>query len=64
MSGRNPWAGDLVHDEEADRRGIATDVRGGTGWVLRPERGVVRRTSERPGRLTLLASREETRERL
>ncbi|OWA18331.1 hypothetical protein B9W68_05295 [Streptomyces sp. CS227] len=65
MSGRgNPWVGDLVHDEDADRRGIVTDVRGGTVWVLRPEHGVERWTSERPERLALLASREEKRERL
>ncbi|MET7509357.1 hypothetical protein [Streptomyces albidoflavus] len=64
MSGRTPWVGDLVHDEEADRRGIVTDVRGGTVWVLRPEYGVERWTSERPERLTLLTPREEMLERL
>ncbi|MBV7651626.1 hypothetical protein C0Q64_04460 [Streptomyces albidoflavus] len=64
MSGRTPWVGDLVHDEEAGRRGIVTDVRGGTVWVVRPEYGVERWTSERPERLTLLTPREEMLERL
>ncbi|MEV6457105.1 hypothetical protein AB0M66_00525 [Streptomyces albidoflavus] len=64
MSGRTPWVGDLVHDEEAGRRGIVTDVLGGTVWVVRPEYGVERWTSERPERLTLLTPREEMLERL
>ncbi|MFF8456980.1 hypothetical protein ACF06T_20865 [Streptomyces albidoflavus] len=64
MSGRTPWVGDLVHDEEAGRRRIVTDVRGGTVWVVRPEYGVERWTSERPERLTLLTPREEMLERL
>ncbi|MFF8565923.1 hypothetical protein ACF06N_13295 [Streptomyces albidoflavus] len=64
MSGRTPWVGDLVHDEDADRRGIVTDVRGGTVWVVRPEYGAERWTSERPERLTLLTPGEEMLERL
>ncbi|MFC4503407.1 MULTISPECIES: hypothetical protein [Streptomyces] len=38
---RQPWVGDLIHDKDADRRGIVTDVRVGAVWVLRPERLVV-----------------------
>ncbi len=34
---QSPWVGDLVHDEDTRRRGIVTDVRDGTVWVLRPE---------------------------
>ncbi|MDX3855057.1 MULTISPECIES: hypothetical protein [unclassified Streptomyces] len=60
MSGeRTPWVGDLIHDEDADRRGIVTDVQGGAVWVLRPELGPGRWwTSEHPERLTLLESRQ------
>ncbi|WP_199821138.1 hypothetical protein [Streptomyces fulvoviolaceus] len=29
------WVGDQVHDANADREGIVTDVKGGT-YVLRP----------------------------
>ncbi|WP_327678090.1 hypothetical protein [Streptomyces sp. NBC_00467] len=36
---RSPWVGDLIRDEDTDRRGIVTDVRGDTLWVLRPEHG-------------------------
>ncbi|MBQ0868272.1 hypothetical protein [Streptomyces sp. RK75] len=53
----SPWVGDLIHDEDVDRRGIVTDVRGGTLWVLRPEYGVEQWTSEHPARLTLLEVR-------
>ncbi|TDT42808.1 hypothetical protein EV562_101780 [Streptomyces sp. BK208] len=28
--GQGAWVGDLIHDEDADRRGIVTDVCGGT----------------------------------
>ncbi|MER8033389.1 hypothetical protein ABTZ78_30985 [Streptomyces bauhiniae] len=56
--GRGAWVGDLVHDEDADRRGIVTDVRGGTLWVLRPEYGTGQWTSESPERLTLLEARQ------
>ncbi|MFC9158048.1 hypothetical protein ACFTT0_24065 [Streptomyces bauhiniae] len=55
---QSPWVGDLIHDEDADRRGIVTDVRGGTLWVLRPEHGVDQWTSESPERLTLLEARQ------
>ncbi|MER7664522.1 MULTISPECIES: hypothetical protein [unclassified Streptomyces] len=55
---RSPWVGDLIHDEDADRRAIVTDVSGGTLWVLRPEYGVGLWTSEHPERLTLLESRQ------
>ncbi|GGY19682.1 hypothetical protein [Streptomyces djakartensis] len=60
MTGRRePWVGDLVHDEVADRRGVVTDVRGGTVWVLRPESGPGQWTSRRPDRLRVLKPREE-----
>ncbi|MGV9318423.1 hypothetical protein [Streptomyces sp. NPDC003660] len=52
------WVGDLVHDEDAGRRGIVTDVRGGSMWVLRPEFGTGQWTSLTPGRLTVLMPRE------
>lgn len=28
---RRAWVGDMIHDEDADRRGIVADVRGGAG---------------------------------
>lgn len=53
MSGADTaWVGDLVHDEDTGRRGIVTDVRGGSTWVLRPEFGTGRWTSRAPERLT------------
>ncbi|MFF3895514.1 hypothetical protein ACFYY3_20455 [Streptomyces sp. NPDC001812] len=61
---RTPWVGDLIHDENADRRGIVTDVRGGTVWVLRPESGPGQWTSEQPECLTLMIPREEMRGQL
>lgn len=62
MSGeRRPWVGDLVHDEDADRRGIVTDVRGGAVWVLRPESGPGRWASRQPERLTVVTPRERRR---
>ncbi|MEU2155212.1 hypothetical protein ABZ532_09335 [Streptomyces sp. NPDC019396] len=60
---RKPWVGDVVHDEEADRRGVVTDVRGGAVWVLRPEYGLEQWTSERPEQLTVVTPREQVRER-
>ena len=48
---RRAWMGDLIHDEDADRRGIVADVSGGATWVLRPEAGPDRWTSRRPDRL-------------
>lgn len=56
---RRAWVGDLIHDEDADRRGIVADVRGGTTWVLRPEYGPDRWTSRQPERLRVIKSREE-----
>ncbi|MFJ8729044.1 hypothetical protein [Streptomyces bauhiniae] len=56
------WVGDLVHDEDAGRRGIVTDVRGGATWVLRPEFGTGQWTSLAPERLTVLRPRERIRE--
>ncbi|MCK8679498.1 hypothetical protein [Streptomyces lichenis] len=65
MSGEwTPWVGDLVHDRDAGRDGIVTDVRGGSVWVLRPELGPGTWTSERPERLELVTSRVEMRGRL
>ncbi|UPZ28152.1 hypothetical protein MUK60_10185 [Streptomyces sp. LRE541] len=65
MSGeRKPWVGDLIHDEEADRRGVVTDVRGGTVWVLRPETGAGEWTSEHPERLAVVTPRERRQDRL
>lgn len=64
MTGRRPWVGDLVRDRDADRLGIVTDVRGGALWVLRPERGGGRWTSDRPDRLAVVTPREEMRHRL
>ncbi|MEV6088873.1 hypothetical protein AB0N39_02120 [Streptomyces cellulosae] len=58
MSGRSPWVGDLIHDEDTERRGIVTDVQGGAVWVLRPEAGPGLWTSEHPDRLTVLESRQ------
>ncbi|MGA5318924.1 hypothetical protein ACPCIU_00650 [Streptomyces seoulensis] len=59
MSGADTaWVGDLVYDEDTGRRGIVTDVRGGSMWVLRPEFGTGRWTSRAPERLTVLIPRE------
>ncbi|MCZ0205793.1 hypothetical protein OZK63_10255 [Streptomyces sp. UMAF16] len=57
--GRRAWVGDLIHDEDADRRGIVADVRVGATWVLRPEYGPDRWTSQRPDRLRVIKTREE-----
>ncbi|CAM5736255.1 hypothetical protein [Streptomyces hirsutus] len=60
---RSPWVGDLIHDKDADRRGIVTDVRGGSLWGLRPELGPGKPwTSDRPERLGLVTPREEMRD--
>ncbi|WP_217167098.1 hypothetical protein [Streptomyces sp. AC512_CC834] len=62
MTGRKggrAWVGDLIHDEEADRRRIVADVRGGAMWVLRPEYGPGQWTSERPDRLRVIKTRKE-----
>ncbi|MFK8845563.1 hypothetical protein [Streptomyces sp. Ac-502] len=59
-----PWVGDLIHDEDTRRRGIVTDVRGGTVWVLRPEWGQGQWDSRRPDRLTLIMPREDVRDQL
>ncbi|AJP01596.1 hypothetical protein TU94_08885 [Streptomyces cyaneogriseus subsp. noncyanogenus] len=62
MSGerkRRAWVGDLIHDQDADRRGIVEDVRGGATWVLRPEYGPHRWTSQQPDRLRVIKTREE-----
>ncbi|MEU8624077.1 hypothetical protein [Streptomyces sp. NPDC048669] len=64
MTGRKPWVGDLIHDGDADRLGIVTDVQGGAVWLLRPECGYGRWTSGRPDRLTVVTPREEMRHRL
>ncbi|MFD4575295.1 hypothetical protein ACFWNK_35090 [Streptomyces sp. NPDC058417] len=56
---RRAWVGDLIHDQDADRRGIVADVRGGATWVLRPEYGPDRWTSQRPDRLQVIKTREE-----
>ncbi|MEV5596264.1 ATP-binding protein [Streptomyces sp. NPDC052496] len=61
--GQSPWVGDLIHDEDARRRGIVTDVHGGTVWVLRPEWGQRLWTSRRPDRLTLIMPREQMEDR-
>jgi hypothetical protein len=61
MNVRTPWVGDLVHDEDAGRRGVVTDVKRGTVWVLRPEYGSEQWVSERPERLTIVMPREELR---
>jgi hypothetical protein len=50
--------GDLIHDEDTDRRGTVTNVQGDT-WVLRPESGPYRWTSRPPDRLRLIRTREE-----
>ncbi|MEU6028043.1 hypothetical protein ABZ825_13615 [Streptomyces tauricus] len=65
MSGeRKPWVGDLIHDEEANRRGVVTDVRSAGVWVLRPEAGGREWTSEHPERLTVVTPRERRQDRL
>ncbi|MEU0331814.1 hypothetical protein [Streptomyces sp. NPDC006193] len=56
---RCAWVGDLIHDEDADRRGIVADVRGGATWVLRSEHGPDRWTSRQPVRLRVIKTREE-----
>ncbi|MEF3117865.1 hypothetical protein [Streptomyces chrestomyceticus] len=61
---QSPWMGDLVHDEDTRRRGIVTDVRGGTVWVLRPEWGQGQWASRRPDCLTLIMRREDLRDQL
>ncbi|MFF3765292.1 hypothetical protein ACFYYR_14560 [Streptomyces sp. NPDC001922] len=61
---RTPWVGDPVQDEDADRCGVVTDVRGGALWVLRPEHGAGQWTSEHPERLTVVTPRDEIQDRL
>ncbi|MFJ6631991.1 hypothetical protein ACIQMR_11430 [Streptomyces sp. NPDC091376] len=61
---RKPWVGDLIHDTDANRRGVVTDVRGGAVWVLRPESGPGQWTSRQPERLTVVTPREEMQGRL
>jgi hypothetical protein len=61
---RRAWVGDLIHDEDADRRGIVTDVQGGRVWVLRPEAGPGRWTSDRPELLTVVTPRESRLDQL
>ncbi|MFJ6985582.1 MULTISPECIES: hypothetical protein [unclassified Streptomyces] len=56
---RRAWVGDLVHDQDTERRGIVADVRGGATWVLRPEYGPDRWTSQQPDRLQVIKTREE-----
>ncbi|AZS70854.1 hypothetical protein DDE74_07780 [Streptomyces lydicus] len=57
----NPWVGDLVHDEDADRTGIISDVRKGV-YVLRPDTGPGEWFCSAPDRLTLIVPREERRD--
>lgn len=57
-----PWVGDKVRDEDAEREGIITDVRGGV-YVLRPLYGMGEWTSEDADRLTVVAPRQEPRRR-
>ncbi|UUN30469.1 hypothetical protein [Streptomyces sp. FIT100] len=65
MSGeRKPRVGDLIHDEDADRHGVVTDVRGGAVWVLRPESGPGQWTSRHPERLAVVTPREGMLDRL
>ncbi|MFI2188279.1 hypothetical protein [Streptomyces sioyaensis] len=53
--------GDLVHDEDADRTGILSDVRKGV-YVLRPDIGPGEWFCDAPDRLTLVVPREERRD--
>lgn len=39
MRDDRPWVGDQVHDEDADREGIVTDVQRGTVYILRALHG-------------------------
>lgn len=48
------WVGDRVHDEDAGRDAIVSDVRGGTTYILRTLTGGREWTSENPGRLTMM----------
>jgi hypothetical protein len=57
-----PWVGDQVRDEDADRDGIITDVRGGI-YVLRPIYGLGEWTNENADRLTVTVPRQEPRRR-
>ncbi|MEU7162069.1 hypothetical protein [Streptomyces chrestomyceticus] len=61
---QSPWVGDLVHAEDTRRRGIVTDVRDGTVWVLRPEWRRGQWASRQPDRLTLIMVREDLRDQL
>ncbi|WP_049570403.1 hypothetical protein [Streptomyces sp. SBT349] len=56
-----PWIGDEVHDEDAGRDGIVTDVRDGI-YVLRPPLGTTEWTSAHPHRLTVVVPREQRQE--
>ncbi|TKA01401.1 hypothetical protein FCI23_40745 [Actinacidiphila oryziradicis] len=55
---RKPWVSDQVHDEDAARSGIVTDVRSGT-YVIRPLQGPGEWTSEDSKKLTTVVPREE-----
>ena len=50
------WIGDQVHDEEAQRDGIITDVRAGV-YVLRTVYGAREWTTKNPGHLTIVVPR-------
>ncbi|WP_260637918.1 hypothetical protein [Streptomyces angustmyceticus] len=56
-----PWVGDLVHDEDAGRTGVVSDVRGGV-YVLRPENGPGQWLCDDPGRLMVVVPREQRRD--
>ncbi|WP_341719020.1 hypothetical protein QQG74_04440 [Micromonospora sp. FIMYZ51] len=53
------WVGDLVHDEDADRPGIVTDILSEAIWVLRPESGSGQWICMSPERLTIVTRRAE-----
>lgn len=59
---RQPWVGDHVRDQDADRTGIVTDVREGT-YVLRPLTGPGEWTAEDSERLTVIVPREDRQHR-
>lgn len=56
---RKPWVGDQVHDEDADREAIITDVRRKEGYILRPLHGGVEWTAPTSERLTVTAPQAE-----
>jgi hypothetical protein len=59
---RKPWVGDIVRDEITQKQGVVSDVQGGV-YLLRPERGTGKWTTESADDLTILVACEDRQHR-